>query len=77
MEVGRIADAHRAVLVAPDRVGCGSRSNMEVLDFGAEGFTGAARRGICVWTARWVEWEVDGPGMGSPAPGGLVVIPGC
>lgn len=32
VEVGRVADAQGAVLVAPDGVGCGCGPNVEVLD---------------------------------------------
>ena len=63
MEVGRIADAHGAVLVAPDRVGRGLRPNMKILNFGAKGFACAARRDVCVWAARWIEWEIDRSSM--------------
>lgn len=33
VEVWRVTDAHGAVLVAPDGVGCGCGSDVEVLDF--------------------------------------------
>lgn len=63
MEVGRIPDAQAAVLVAANGVRGRLRSDVEILDLGAEGFARGPREGRGVGTAGGIEGKVYAPAV--------------